>query len=66
MTKTFDPKPNPSPTPRPSQPMLPLESAAQNQRIPDANRAKCVQLLRELLEIVVLQGKSNLGGYNER
>ena len=46
--------------------MLPLESAERNQRIPDSNRAKCVQLLRQLLESVVLREKTNRGGSDER
>src|SRR2546422_697449 len=53
----------PSPThppPRPPlQPVLPLEAAERNQRIPQSHRAKCVQLLRQLLESVVLRGPAN-------
>ena len=58
------PRTQPTPSPHRSQPMLPLEAAAWPQRIPDANRTKCVQLLCELLERVVLRAKSNHGGDN--
>jgi hypothetical protein len=46
--------------------MLPLESAHQNQRIPENNRTKCVQLLLQLLESVVLRKPANQGGSDER
>jgi len=58
-------KPKPLPFPRPSQAVLPLESEERPQRIPDLSRTKCVQLLRELLESVVLQANSNHGGGDE-
>ncbi len=48
------------------QPVLPLESAEQNQRIPESHRAKCVQLFRQLLERVVLQRPESPGGNDER
>jgi hypothetical protein len=45
--------------------MLPLESAEQNQRIPEVHRAKCVQLLSQLLQQVVQQRPNHPGGNHE-
>jgi hypothetical protein len=45
---------------------LPLEAAERGQRIPESNRAKCVQLLRQLLETVVLRKPFKDGGNDER
>ena len=50
----------------PRQPVLALESAERNQRIPESQRAKCVQLFRQLLERVVLRRPANPGGDHER
>ena len=46
--------------------MLPLEAAERTQRIPENNRAKCVQLFRQLLKSVVLRKAANHGGNDER
>jgi hypothetical protein len=66
MTTKPVPKPRRNPAPKQSQPVLPLESAVHCQRIPEAARAKCVQLFRELLEVVVLRTTPNHGGIRER
>ncbi len=54
-----------NPPPQQSQPVLPLESAVHCQRIPNAERTKCVQLFRELLETVVVRSNPNHGGSRE-
>lgn len=48
------------------QQVLPLEAAERGQRIPESNRAKCEQLLRQLLEAVVLRRPFKDGGNDER
>jgi hypothetical protein len=57
---------NPPPTPRLAQAVLLFDDPRRKERIPEANRTKCLLLLRELLEVVVLQKGTNRGGNDER
>ena len=57
---------SPLPQHRNRQALLPLEAAPPTVHIPSGPRLKCLHLLRELLQAVVLKAKPQSGSSDER